>query len=118
MEVTRSVYYAYLKRKSQPKTAQAVKQAEAVKECFDFHRGRYGSGRIAKDVGIGRYLARRLVREQKLVAIQPRRFVPKTTNSKHGFRISPNLLKDNQVEIYLKGQAIVGDITYITQVAS
>jgi transposase InsO family protein len=113
MEVTRSVYYAYLKRKSQPKTAQAVKQAEAVKECFHFHRRRYGSRRIAKDVGIGRYLARRLMREQNLVAIQPRRFVPQTTNSKHGGRISPNLLKDNKIEVYLRGQAIVGDITYL-----
>jgi hypothetical protein len=113
MEVTRSVYYAYVQRKSQPKTAQAVKQAEAVKECFHFHRRRYGSRRIAKDVGIGRYLARRLMREQNLVAIQPKSFVPKTTNSKHGFRISPNLLKDNQIEVNLKGQAIVGDITYL-----
>lgn len=47
------------------------------------------------------------------MAIQPKSFVPKTTNSKHGFRISPNLLKDNQVEIYLKGQVIVGDSTYL-----
>lgn len=113
MEVTRSVYYAYVHRKNQPKTVEEVKQAQAVKECFTFHRRRYGSRRIAKDVGIGRYLARRLMREQNLVAIQPKSFVPKTTNSKHGFRISPNLLKDNKKEVYLRGQAIVGDITYL-----
>jgi transposase InsO family protein len=53
------------------------------------------------------------MREQNLQAIQPRSFVPKTTNSKHGGRISPNLLKKNKIEVYLRGQAIVGDITYL-----
>ena len=113
MEVRRSGYYAYLKRKAAPKTAREVHQAKQVKECFLFHRRRYGSRRIAKDVKIGRYLARRLMREQGLKAIQPKSFVPKTTNSGHGGRISSNLLKENQVEIFEKGQAIVGDITYL-----
>jgi putative transposase len=113
MEVTRSVYYAYLKRKNQPKSVQEVRQAVQVKECFLLHRRRYGSRRIAKELKIGRFLARRLMREQDLKAIQPKSFVPKTTNSGHGLRISPNLLKENQVEIFEKGQAIVGDITYL-----
>lgn len=113
MEVTRSAFYAYLKKKAQPKTAQELHQAQQVKECFWFHRRRYGSRRIAKDVKIGRYLTRRLMREQALKAIQPKSFVPKTTNSGHSGRISPNLLKENQVEIFEKGQAIVGDITYL-----
>ena len=113
MEVTRSVYYAYLNRKNQPKPIEEVRQTEAVKDCFDFHRRRYGSRRIAADLKISRALAARLMREQNLKAIQPKSFVPKTTNSKHGCRISPNLLKDNEIEIYLKGQAIVGDITYV-----
>lgn len=113
MEVNRSVYYAYLKRKNQPQSVEEIKQAAQVKTCFYFHRRRYGSRRIAKDLHIGRFLARRLMREQNLLAIQPKSYVPKTTDSKHGFRISPNLLKDNQIEVYLKGQAIVGDITYL-----
>ena len=113
MEVGRSGYYAYLTRKARPKPIQEVLQARQVKECFEFHRRRYGSRRIAADVKIGRYLARRLMREQDLKAIQPKSFVPKTTNSGHGGRISPNLLKENRVEIFEKGQMIVGDITYI-----
>jgi transposase InsO family protein len=113
MEVNRSVYYAYLQKKSQPKPIEDVKQAELVKQCFYFHRRRYGSRRIAKDLKIGRFVTRRLMREQNLKAIQPKSYLPKTTNSKHGGRISPNLLKDNKVEVYLKGQAIVGDITYL-----
>ena len=113
MELTRSVYYSYLKKKNQSKPEAEIKQAKKVKECFYFHRRRYGSRRIAKDLNIGRFRARRLMKEQNLKAIQPKSYVPKTTNSKHGFRISPNLLKDNKIEVHLKGQAIVGDITYL-----
>jgi putative transposase len=113
MNVTRSVYYAYVKRKSQSKALKSVKQAEQVKDCFTFHRRRYGSRRVAVDLQISRALAARLMREQNLNAIQPKSFVPKTTNSKHGGRISANLLKDNKIEVYLKGQMIVGDITYL-----
>jgi transposase InsO family protein len=113
MEVTRSVYYAYLNRKNQPRPLEEVRQAEQVKECFILHRRRYGSRRIAKDLKIGRYVTRRLMREQNLWAIQPKSYVPKTTNSQHGLWVSPNLLKGNKVEVNLKGQAIVGDITYL-----
>lgn len=113
MQVNRSAYYAYLKSKARPKPAQELRQARQVKECFEFHRRRYGSRRIAAELKIGRFLVRRLMREQDLKAIQPKSFVPKTTNSGHKGRISPNLLKENKVEVFEKGQMLVGDITYI-----
>lgn len=116
MEVVRSGYYAYLKRKVRPKKSRELAQAKQVKKCFEFHRRRYGSRRIAADVKIGRYLARRLMREQGLQAIEPKSFVQKTTDSGHNGRISPNLLKENRVEIFEKGQMIVGDITYLKPV--
>lgn len=62
---------------------------------------------------MGRFRIRRLMKEQNLQAIQPKSYVPRTTNSKHGGRISPNLLKDNKIEVQQKGQAMVGDITYL-----
>jgi putative transposase len=104
MEVTRSVYYAYLHRKNQRAQVQA---------CFFLHRRRYGARRIAKDLKMGRFRVRRLMKEQNLQAIQPKSYVPRTTDSRHGGRISPNLLKDNKIEVQQKGQAIVGDITYL-----
>jgi putative transposase len=113
MQVSRSAYYVYLKKKVAPKTAAEVKQAKQVKECFLFHRRRYGSRRIAAELKIGRFLVRRLMREQDLKAIQPKSFVPKTTDSGHNARISLNLLKENRLEIFEKGQMIVGDSTYI-----
>jgi hypothetical protein len=61
---------------------------------------------------MGRFLVRRLMREQALKAIQPKSFVPKTTDSRHGFRVSENLLKEIG-EIKQSGSVIVGDITYL-----
>jgi transposase InsO family protein len=113
MEVGRSGYYAYIQRKARPKRARELARSRQVKECFEFHRRRYGSRRIAADVKIGRFLVRRLMREQDLKAMQPKSFVPKTTDSGHNARISPNLLKENRVEVFEQGQMIVGDITYL-----
>jgi putative transposase len=113
MEVNRSVYYAYLQRKQRPPVESEQRQSQQVKECFSLHRRRYGSRRIAKELKIGRFRTRRLMKEQNLRAIQPKSYVPRTTDSKHGGRISPNLLKDKQSEVKRKGQAMVGDITYL-----
>jgi transposase InsO family protein len=53
------------------------------------------------------------MREQGLQAIQPRRFVPRTTDSRHGQRMSPNLLFERAIKIDCPRQVIVGDITYL-----
>lgn len=53
------------------------------------------------------------MKEQNLQAIQPKRYVPRTTDSRHGGRISPNLLQDKKIEVQQKGQVVVGDITYL-----
>ena len=53
------------------------------------------------------------MRREKLQAIGPRRFKPRTTDSDHDWRISPNLLKESANEPSTAGEVIVGDITYI-----
>jgi putative transposase len=45
--------------------------------------------------------------------IQPRRFVPRTTNSRHGGRMSPNLLVEQAITVDQPRQMIVSDITYL-----
>jgi transposase InsO family protein len=52
------------------------------------------------------------MREQGLVALQPKRFKPKTTDSDHDKLISPNLLREVNPPLSW-GQQIVGDITYL-----
>ena len=92
--------------------------AEKVKEVFYLHRRRYGARRIsaelkAEGVMVGRKLAATLMKRQNLTAIRPKRFVPKTTDSHHGFGYSPNLLKDTATTPSKKGAVLVGDITYL-----
>jgi putative transposase len=50
--------------------------------------------------------------QQGLVAIQPRSFVPRTTDSRHGKRICPNLLLDQPLPTR-PNLVWVSDITYL-----
>ena len=77
------------------------------------HRRRYGSRRIAKQLQIGRFKARSAMKRENLTAIAPKRFRPRTTDSRHDLRISPNLLQDGRNSPLEKGKVIVGDITYL-----
>lgn len=113
MQITRSCYYSYLKRKAVRQKGEEKPEAHRVKECFERNRRRYGSRRIARELRMGRFLVRRLMSEQQLKAIQPKSFVPRTTDSSHGLRISRNLLKEIG-SFKEKGQVIVGDITYLS----
>ena len=121
LEISKSAFYAWQRKESyQRSVVKAVKSAH-VKAVFEEHRRRYGTRRIVAElqeqgVKIGRYQVRSLMEQQELVAIQPKSFVPKTTNSLHGLGRSPNLLL-NADGTYRKPtkphEIYVGDITYI-----
>jgi len=90
-----------------------------VRASFYYHRRRYGTRRLSKElkskgVEAGRCKVRRLMREQGLRAISPKRFVPQTTDSRHDKLVSPNLLKESGSGTASWGEAIVGDITYLS----
>jgi putative transposase len=110
--VSRSGYYAWKER-----PARQDQLALQVEEVFWQNSRRYGSRRITAELReqtvIGRHRVRRLMREQGLRAIQPRRFVPRTTDSRHGQRMSPNLLVEREIIADRPRQVIVGDITYL-----
>jgi transposase InsO family protein len=57
------------------------------------------------------------MREEGLVAKQPRRFRPRTTDSR-GTRPSPNLLKELENTGFGAGEVLVGDITYLAMTNS
>lgn len=116
--VSRSAYYGWAERKARKPDAKREREARAVEECFYNNWRRYGTRRISHDLkrkGIeaGRCKVRRLMKEQDLRAISPKRFVPKTTDSGHDRLISPNLLKEEGRNGFSRGEAIVGDITYL-----
>jgi transposase InsO family protein len=112
--VSRSAYYA---------ARQAVAEGEAdplahrVCTLFGEHARRYGSRRLhtqlqAEGYHVGRHRARSLLREQGLKAIQPRSFAPRTSDSRHTARMSPNLLSGRDFPTR-PNEVLIGDITYL-----
>ena len=70
-----------------------------IHEIFVRHKRRYGARRIAEELEAGHELCgvprvARLMKTLGLIAIQPKRFRPRTTDSRHNLGYSPNLLLD------------------------
>lgn len=90
---------------------------QQIIDTFREHKHRYGSRRISKAIErtgkkLSRYKAGKILRKFGLKAIQPRSFVPKTTQSRHPYAISPNLLLErDSPKTY--NAVWVGDITHI-----
>ena len=62
---------------------------------FDHHKRRYGTRRLQIELREeGRQALRTGLRRHGREALQPKSFVPRTTNSTHGQRCTPNLLHD------------------------
>ena len=117
MRVSQSGYYAWRKRLSRPPSLKTKRLANLIKDCYWENRRRYGTRRIkaalAKSgVKVGRFFIRRVLDERNLRAIAPRRFVPKTTDSR-GTAAAANLLAKVKLEECAASKIIVGDITYL-----
>jgi putative transposase len=115
--VSRSGYYAYVGGQSHVLNGAKAEQAVQVKMVFATHLRRYGSRRIVaelRDQGfkVGRFAVRHRMAEQDLKAIQPRSFVPKTTQTDPLKRRSENLLL-NLPPPTQPDRVYIGDITYI-----
>ena len=98
MKVSEDAFYGWRAGKTYRLSAKKQKLAEQVKTVFWLHRRRYGARRVAAELNatgdkVGRRLAGTLLKSQSLTAIRPKRFVPRTTDSKHGLGFSANLLK-------------------------
>ncbi|MFH1875356.1 MAG: IS3 family transposase, partial [Candidatus Omnitrophota bacterium] len=80
------------------------------------NKSEYGSPRIwreldAADIACGENRVARLMRFDKLVALQKRKFCV-TTHSKHGFPVWPNIVNRNFI-IPAPDKTYVSDITYV-----
>jgi transposase InsO family protein len=117
MQISRSGYYAWRKGQTHQRNQKSKKVEQQIIHTFGEHKRRYGSRRISKTLQqqgetVSRYKAGKVLHKYGLKAIQPRSFVPKTTDSRHAYRISPNLLL-NKARPSKPNQIWVGDITYI-----
>lgn len=114
--VSRSGYYAWKKRGPSLRTQRDAQLVVLIKEFFERSRGNYGSPRICSDfddegISVGHNRIARLMRENGIVAKSRRKWVA-TTDSKHSFSISPNLL-NREFKTDAPNKVWVGDITYV-----
>lgn len=114
LEYPESSYYAA----ANPTPTQLEDEflGDQIEAIFQHHRRRYGYRRILdvlKDLGITCAPARvrRLMKERGLHAIQPKNFVPKTSDGRADAP-SPNLLSDQPMPD-APNQVWAGDITFI-----
>jgi transposase InsO family protein len=112
-QVSRAGYYRYLQG-SAPKEEETELRAQ-IQEIVLTHRRRYGCRRVSQELRnrglvVNRKRVARVMREDNLLAIRHRKFVP-TTDSAHPYRVYLNLAK--RMELSGINQLWVADITYI-----
>ena len=117
LRVSRSSYYAYSAGHSYAASQEREEQSAQVREVFYENRRRYGSRRVSETLkqqglSIGRHKVRSLMKGQGLAAIQPKSFVPRTTQGRHTLGYAPNLLAEVGFPTALN-QVYVGDITFL-----
>ncbi len=117
LELPRSSYY----HAAEPTETQLADQqlGDQIEAIFAEHRGRYGYRRIYQalsDLGTrcGHARVRRLMKERGLQAIQPKNFIPRTSDGRAD-KPSENLVVDRPLPDR-SNQVLAGDITYIPTV--
>lgn len=117
LEVSCSGFDAYLKRDDRVIDAEDMELLSRVKAIHRGTGGCYGSRRMAKALqaqgfSVGRYRARRLMK-QAGVSIQRRTTRrPQTTDSDHRYQVAPNEVA-RQFDVEAPNVAWAGDITYL-----
>lgn len=116
LEVSRSGFYAWLVRSESLRVRQDVRLVVEIREIHLVTRGSYGSPRIHEELrgrgyGCGRNRVARLMRVHGIAAKRGRRF-RRTTDSDHGYRVVPNLLRERPAAS-CPDKVWVADITYL-----
>lgn len=113
LKVSRSGYYAWKRRRPSNRQRENVDLLRNIQEIYKQRRRVYGSPRITKElneqgIGCGKNRVARIMKENGIRAYVRKRF-RRTTESRHSYPASPNLLMNGK-----KSDRIwVSDITYI-----
>jgi len=116
LQVRRSGYYAWLEREESARAKEDRVLSVEVAAVFAESKKRYGSPRVHGELrNRGRRVCRhriaRLMREQRLRARAPRKFV-RTTHANPGLPIAPNLL-ERKFSPEAPNRVWAGDVTYL-----
>lgn len=117
LSVGRSGFYDWLNRKPSKRAKEREVICSEVRKIYEESKGRYGSPKITKklrDRGfkVSRPRVARIMKASNLKSIIVGKFKVCTTDSSHGFRISPNIL-DRNFTAESPSRVWVSDITYI-----
>lgn len=117
LNVSRAAYYHWRSSGSGDRELTDRELQPIIRNVFQQHRRRYGARRISVELqsmgySCSRSKASKIMGQLELVAIQPKSFKPRTTDSRHRLGYSPNLLAEG-VNVADCNQVWVGDITYI-----
>jgi len=117
LEVARSGYYAWRKRKPSATAERRAKLTEQIREVHARNRAVYGAPRVhhdllEADVQCSKNTVAKLMRAEGLRSKMHRRFRVHTTDSRHGHPIAPNRLNREFFQPQ-PDQAWGADITYI-----
>lgn len=117
MQLNRSGYYRYIQRvEAHSGSVSDARMEVAVKALHEQSQGSYGSRRMAKALqaqgyAVGRYKARRLMREAGVTCRQRRRYRV-TTRADASLPVADNTL-NRQFQVATPNQAWVADITFL-----
>jgi putative transposase len=111
--VSRAGYYRHWQASAPRQEETGLR--DAIQKLALLHR-HYGYRRIAASLNRAGWLANhkrvlRLMREDNLLCLRRAAFVPTTTDSRHGWRVVPNLVRG--MELTGLDQLWVADITYV-----
>jgi putative transposase len=121
MEVSRSGYYAWRRRREGPRARANRRLTTAIREIYEGSRGAYGAPRIHLELHVrgepcGRHRVARLMRQAGLAGRRRRRF-RNTTKASPRLPVAPNLLAQRFLAQRFTAErpnaVWVADITYV-----
>lgn len=120
-DVTRSGYHAWEHREPSLRARTDAQLQTAITAVHAAHRGRYGAPRIHAELQVqglrhSRKRIARLLRCAGLRGLCARRYVPRTTDSRHAHPIAPNRLAAHAAPTG-PNQIWVADLTYVPTTA-